>query len=289
MTAKLTDVTVEKLGLVTDGANQETFFLLKSEDVVDGAPVANAIEPLVEGTNTEQVAEQVADQVTKSVWQKLLAIFKAATAPVDDKGPLDETEPDDVCPDCNKPMAECVCDKPIAKTIETTTNETLTRVSNVVTKNMEEPIMSDIEMVAKAQYDLLSGTVDDLKTRLAKAEALAETARDQQALNESIAKAQELAALPINPTELGTNLWKLAKADAQLAIYFDAVLKASDRLLWDLGIFGERGTDKVADQTDPVLKAAQSANPREALLNLNKRDAAKYVAMRQAATSGRRM
>ena len=149
--------------------------------------------------------------------------------------------------------------------------------------------MSEMETVAKAQYDLLANTVEDLKTRLAKAEAVAEQARDTAALQDTIAKAGELVALPINATELGTNLWKLAKQDATLANYFEAVLKAADKLLLDLGIYGERGTSQVAETTDPILKAAQSADPRAALLALNPRDANEYLAKRQAATAGRRM
>lgn len=268
MATELTNVEVEKLGLVTVGANQEQFFLLKS-DPVAGEPVASTAD------NNELV-----ETVTKSVWAKLVDFFKAKDAkPEDDMSEEEQSMADDEEDELGKKKKVCKDDSDIAKATDP--------VANIIS---EEPQMSDanVEMVAKAQYDLLAGTVDDLKTRLAKAESIAEAARDASALQDAIAKAGALEALPINPSELGTNMHKLAKSDPQLALYFDAVLKAADKLLLDLGIYGERGIT-TGNDADPVMKAAQSANPREAMLSLNRRDAAEYLAKRQAATGGRRM
>jgi hypothetical protein len=277
MTAKLEDTVVEKLGLVTVGANQEQFFLLKS------APDAG--EPVVNTADNNELVETV----TKSVWAKLVDFFKAKDAkPEDAMSDEEQSMADDEEDELEKKKkAVCKDDSDIAKVASATNDKATDPVANIIS---EEPQMSDVnvEMVAKAQYDLLAGTVDDLKTRLAKAESIAEAARDASALQDAIAKAGALEALPINPSELGTNMHKLAKSDPQLALYFDAVLKAADKLLLDLGIYGERGIT-TGNDTDPVMKAAQSANPREAMLSLNRRDAAEYLAKRQAATGGRRM
>jgi len=270
---ELIDVNVEKLGLVTVGANQEQFFLLKSATDA-GEPVANTSEL----TDNSAIVETV----TKSVWAKLVDFFKAKDAPMPSEEEQALADEEDELEKKKKEVCKDV------DTIDTPATD-IAKATSVATK-VEEPQMSDVnvEMVAKAQYDLLAGTVDDLKTRLAKAEATAEASRDSAALQDAIAKAGALEALPINPSELGTNMHKLAKSDPQLALYFDAVLKAADKLLLDLGIYGERGITTGQD-IDPVMKASQSADPRAALLGLDRRSANEYLAKRQAATGGRRM
>lgn len=142
--------------------------------------------------------------------------------------------------------------------------------------------MSD--MIAKSDYDVLVKSVGDLQERLVKAELVAAAARDNEARTSEIAKAGEISALPVNPVEYGDNLYKLGKLDAALKSYFANLVKTADGMLMELGIFAEHGTTQSAIDTSPVTKAANSANPREALLNLSPRDAALYVASRQAAT-----
>jgi len=272
---ELKEVEVEKLGLVTNGANQETFFLLKSADAAT-VSIENATATVSQPDQQEVQKEDLAGQVEKSVWQRITALFKQALEP--------EHQPE-VLAELGVEKAECATASDPEEEDDEEEDAPVMKQESI----LEVPPMSDVEMVAKAQYDLLANSVTDLQTRLAKAEAIAESARDTSALQAAIVKAGELVALPINATDLGTNLHKLAKADPELAKYFEAVLKASDKLLLDLGIYGERGTSNVAETTDPILKAAQSADPRAALLALSPREANEYLAKRQAATAGRRM
>ena len=267
MPNELIEVDVEKLGLVTNGANQETFFLLKS--AANDAATVSAENATATVSQPDQ--QEIQKEVERNVWQRITALFKQALEPEHKPEVLAEITKVECANEDDEEDKED--ESPVAK------QEPI----------MEVTPMSDVETVAKAQYDLLATTVEDLKTRLAKAEEKAALADDASRLQESIAKARALEALPINATELGTNLHKLAKSDPQLAIYFDAVLKAADKLLLDLGIYGERGTSRTADASDPIEKAASATDPRAALLSLDKRAQAEYLAKRQAATAGRRM
>ena len=273
MTSELTEVSVEKLGLVTNGANQETFFLLKSA-ANDTATVSNE-NATATVSQPDQQEIQIADEVTKSVWQRITNLFKQA---------LEPEHQAEVLAEIGVEKAVCAPEEAASDPEKEDDEEE----EQPVMKSIKESPMSEMEMVAKAQYDLLAVTVTDLQTRLAKAEQVAEDARDASTLQAYIAKADALVALPISALDLGTNLHQLAKLDVKLANYFEAVLKAADTLLLDLGIYTERGTSSAAE-SDPILKAAKSANPKEALLSLSARDQAEYLAKRQAATANRRM
>jgi len=274
MTAQLKDVTVEKLGLVTTGANKEEFFLLKHDSEANSE------------ANNEATA-----QIAESIWQRLLKALRRpsgeptaltaealtvasdpeAALPVSATGVLSDALSDSLsdAPILGQPVAP---DNVVEKIKET-----------VVEEAMEK------DMVAKSDYDALVKTVEGLQARVAQAEAETDAARHTQERLTEIAKAGELLALPVNPTELGDALYKLGQSDPALKQYFAALLKTADNMLAGLGIFEERGTAQAAPYEDPVAKAAAAEDPRAALLNLSPQAAVAYIKARQAAVSGRRM
>jgi len=274
MTAQLKDVTVEKLGLVTTGANKEEFFLLKHDSEANSE------------ANNEATA-----QIAESIWQRLLKALRRpsgeptaltaealtvasdpeAALPVSATGVLSDALSDSLsdAPILGQPVAP---DNVVEKIKET-----------VVEEAMEK------DMVAKSDYDALVKTVEGLQARVAQAEAETDAARHTQERLTEIVKAGELLALPVNPTELGDALYKLGQSDPALKQYFAALLKTADNMLAGLGIFEERGTAQAAPYEDPVAKAAAAEDPRAALLNLSPQAAVAYIKARQAAVSGRRM
>ena len=267
---ELEDVTVEKLGLVTAGANRETIFLMKSDPAV------------AEGSDSLEA------KVAETIWAKLTRVLKSIV-----EGQSVEAVTEHIVKEQHmmQPMDEDM-DEEKAK-------EMLAEEEKKHKKDMPEAdsashklekgatTMSEKEMIAKSDYDILAKSVEQLNARLVKAEAEAEAARDSREREARIVKAAELSALPVTAVELGGNLHKLAKLDPALEQYFSALIKTADEMLTGLGIFEERGTAQAAAFVEPVAKAAKSANPREALPNLSKADAAAYVQARQVATGGK--
>ena len=291
---EIVDVQVEKLGLVTAGANGEEFFLLKSDETGSA--------------ETQTALAGVEAAVAETIWTRMAKVFKrvmsaeAEIAQTDNTADIASMDAADsvalpgvetTVPEFQHSNTESAPSPAIAKVCAPDSTdddekddeemEPMSKSHPDQTNEMRTK-MSDVEMVAKSDYEVLAKSVELLKDRLAKAEAEAEAARDSRERDARIAKAAELTALPVTAVELGSNLHKLAKFDPALAQYFDALIKTADNMLNGLGVFQEYGTSQMPELSEPVMKAAQSADPRAALLSLNARDAAKYVASRQAAT-----
>ena len=278
MTAQLEDVTVEKLGLVTTGANKEEFFLLKHDSEANSE------------ANNEATA-----QIAESIWQRLLKALRrpsgeptaltaeALTVASDPEAALPVSATGVLSDALSDSLSDSLSDAPILGQPVAPDNVVEKIKETVVEEAMEK------DMVAKSDYDALVKTVEGLQARVAQAEAETDAARHTQERLTEIAKAGELLALPVNPTELGDALYKLGQSDPALKQYFAALLKTADNMLAGLGIFEERGTAQAAPYEDPVAKAAAAEDPRAALLNLSPQAAVAYIKARQAAVSGRRM
>ena len=134
---------------------------------------------------------------------------------------------------------------------------------------------SDISALEKA----------DLLARLEKAEKALAEAHEEKERQVFISKAQaRMSDLPCNSTELADQLYFISKADPKRAEWWEANLVAWSNILNDASLFVEKGTSAPSEVSEPVAKAAASADPKAALLAVKSADAWRYVAERQQAT-----
>jgi len=96
-----------------------------------------------------------------------------------------------------------------------------------------------------------------------------------------LAKAQTYTAFPVPASELADHLYWLSKTDAARFTWFESVIKAVDNTLHDANLFVEKGTNAPVEN-DAISAALKSADPRAALLALDRNQAQAYLqAMRK--------
>jgi len=149
-----------------------------------------------------------------------------------------------------------------------------------------EAIMPDfsekLEMLEKAKNDLAKSNAD-LSERLAKAEARAAKQEEQSMIMAEIQKAKSsYAYIPVSQTEIGNFMYWVRKADAEKADWIESVMKSVDAQLRQASLYTEVGSSYV-DSSEPVAKAANSANPKEDMLNVDPKAAQEYLARRRSA------
>lgn len=282
---ELTDITVDTLGLVSQGANGEEFFLVKAADG------ATAFEPELE------------QRVTTNIWQRLKTLFQKAASGVNadtitaptmtssepsaDTTVLDGVTTDIVVTDsvaktvatsvetlAIAPMAEVVTTAPTTTPVVIDVIKDLTAMETMTnTTNLDGGTPMADEVINKSDYDALA-------VRLEKAEQALLKAQDEKERQAWVIKAQSYNALPAEVTELAEQLHALAKWDTNRVTYWVNLLKAVDALARDANLFTETGS--AVQPTSAIAKALTAADPTAALLALSKADQLAYLADKRA-------
>lgn len=267
---RLTDVEVQKVGLVSLGANQERFFLLKSvqEDVMP--------EDQVTAPDTDQILddeswiEKLKTRLGLNKQDEAVAEEPEAEVEVgaESEGEVEAEAEPEVEPEVE---VEQPADEPIAE--------------EEVEKRDEQP-----ETIEKV--DALEKANRELSERLEKAEAMLAEQQERAARAEFVEKVDALRCVPVEKSALVDRLHQLYKADSDLYGFFYGVLSAMDKALADAGLFIETGTTEVEEKdTDAVIqKAIASGNADElakALFALPKDEANAIIEARRKKT-GRR-
>lgn len=253
---ELSDVEVDTLGLVSHGANKEEFFLLKSDS----------------GSTEESV-------LTESVWRRIAATIRKAfsfeaepaTDPVNEEVAKDEPATEPTEPIISEPAADLTkspAEQPPALETEPAAEVVTTKRSNAMSDEISPAVPTE-SFVSKADHDAVVQEVALLKSELAKAQEEKERAV-------YLTKAQTYTSLPVSPSELADHLYWLAKTDADRYTWFESVIKALDNTMHDASIFVEKGTSAPVEN-DAISAALKSADPRAALLSLDRNTANAYL------------
>lgn len=277
---ELSEIEVETLGLVNQGANREEFFLMKN---AEDQEVLSEIEAAT------------ADTITKTVWQRIMGLFqKAATEVMPNE--VDETEaeaedevesetitvaeaevgkatPEELTsptPTVVSPVVEPETEVLAVKTAATTTTSVDPTTVVLIKEDqiMEENVMAENEF-SKADYEAIAKRLELAETELAKA-------REEKAQQVWLTKTAGYGYLPVAQAELAGKLYSIAKLDGALAEWVAEVFKAVDNMVADSGMFVEKGHN--IPEVDAITKAMQSADPKAALLGLPKAEAEAYLA-----------
>ena len=268
---ELKDVQVDTLGLVERGANQEEFFLLKTEDVT--------IEADTVDTNKvqEQNQSEMEEKVTKSVWQKLIELFKKSVA--DPSIITIETSNEEL----NKEEAILINDPVVAeKQLQEESNKEEIMPDNIETEKIEEVITETIEETEKGEPEMPTteemiskADFEKAQVRISELENTLEAVRVEKEQMTWLNKAAEFGYAPVSTKELGDHFYTLAKYDMKEVDWLVDLLKSYDAMLADSGMYQEKGTSLV--QEDALANALSSENPREALLSIPRKDQEAYI------------
>jgi len=265
---ELQDVQVETLGLVNRGANQEDFFLLKSEDREGDETSQNKVQ--------ESHESKMEEKITKSVWQKLIDLFKTSVAEL----PEEETvEEDTVVEEKQGVITEQTTEEVIEEKSEELIIDSVTE-KIVTEKNMGESKMAEeqtAEVITKAMYD-------DLATKYADIAKELEAEKIEKAKISWVNKAAGFGYVPVASKELGEHLYNISKYDAKEADWLVDLLKSYDAMLQDSGFFMEKGTSTV--ESDVIEKAMKADNVKDALLALPRSEAERYLREMRARVRG---
>lgn len=257
---KLVDVEVETVGLVTDGANQEEFFLLKSDELPEGQ--LEQVEEVKDMPNEQDVEKTDVEEVVETT-------------------EVAET-----------PETESVVDA----SQDSLSKEDVGAVRRFLNLFKSEPEEAQEDVPAdtdlKSEVEELRKAQDDLKTELAKAKEDAEKEREERANQEYVEKANSYKSLPIKADEFATHFRAIAKSAPESVEWFEALLRAVDNQLQESDIFKETGNSEITDEPDGILEKAQKLvndgeadNLKDALLSTSVNEAEAYVQKRQTALS----
>lgn len=271
---ELSDVEVDTLGLVTRGANKEEFFMLKSAE-------ADALTGKADNTDIDSA--EPTDVVSESVWRRIAEVIRKAFTMemVDNEAtPVELTDTTETTP--TEPVAEAVAEKseppapeadPVVNDVEKT-EPVMDSESNESTLK-ESVAMDENTFVSKAEHESVVQEVAVLKAALAQAQEEKERAV-------YLTKAQSYTSLPVSPSELADHLFWLSKTDSARYDWFESVIKALDNTMHDANLFVEKGTSTPIEN-DAITAALKSADPRAALLAMDRSSANAYLqAVRKA-------
>jgi len=253
---KLSDIEVESVGLVSLGANQKKFFLLKSmkevNDMSDKNTDTSTVQPTVDAEEQAQV--EVTDGVLAKIGDFVRSLVKKEALVAEGGEPEVEVE--------TEPVVE----------------------ADVAEAKLE--VAERIEVLTKANETLLS--------RLEKAEKAFAIERDAREKAEYVEKAKVFKSVPAKIEELAEQLHFLYKTDEKRGEYWYSLLKAVDAQMKDGGIFTEVGSDEnvAAGDGDLVAKIEKIAEKgtiedvRKALFEMGSDAAYDYLADRRLAIKG---
>jgi len=282
-TYELTNVAVDTLGLVTQGANRETFFLLKADET---APTEAT---LAEAPNLWQrflrfMSKAMDAELATLPEEAVTSTPETPAGDVTEVGNISKVEAveeivEPVEPAIEVPVAEVAKEEPISEPISETnvvpvsaTPEATAPVVVETTKSGEAHAMEDT--VEKSELAQRLTELEKANANLLAEIAKAQDERDRAAM---LTKAQAYAALPVAPVELADRLHALAKWDAGQLTFWTDLLKSVDALVQD--VYAERGSTVYHEQAQPdvVQTVIKSDDPRAALLSMSRKDAENYL------------
>jgi hypothetical protein len=172
--------------------------------------------------------------------------------------------------------------------------EQLQEVVQEETPSLEDVAKADTvgEQVAPAllaRVEVLEKEKDAMREQLEKAQQAAQKERDLRERREWLEKARAMPAVPVKADELAEKFHSLAKADAELAAWFEAALQAVDAQLRDSGLFVETGTSKEPGEETIIEKAERLKAEgkyetfKDALLDLSAQGGWNYLRERRQA------
>jgi len=269
---ELSDVQVDTLGLVTDGAAKETFFLLKSAEPQEGTDPEPVVPVVDEAALTKSVVTRLFEAIVGKRAPSSLATEDAAEEAVEKE--VSESIPDepeaeletetlksdtDTGQDSEAPITGT---KDVEKGVDSMSDET----------NVVDTRLADLEKSLKAQQDREA----DLLARLEKAEQDARNERELREREVYVTKASNLGNFPVPSAELGEQLHWLSKQDEAREQFWTELLKAIQNSLDDAALFVEKGN--VLPEADPIEKAITSgADIKQALQSLPPQVAENYI------------
>lgn len=247
----LSNVKVVSVGLVPRGANQEDFFLLKSDEE------DNSMKDIQDATQTQDapvVSEDVLKKEEVSWLRGLMNKF---------------TKPEDI---------------PAAKEPEATPEP------EPVVKTDVEPDQTPSEPDWKSEFEKIAKAQETLVDRLEKAEADAAKERDARERIDFVQKAAVFNKMPVAAEKLADELMFLSKGGKDHYDFWYGLLSAVDKTLKDGNIFVEIGkssdnTIPAVKNYEDIVELAKNGEPkdiREALLKLGKREGDSYLKSRRA-------
>lgn len=272
---ELSDVQVETLGLVTQGANREEFFLLKSDTTAENqtTPETNL------WTRFLKLFQKTVDTEMAELAKTEAEVPEPATETPEPEVVLAEPAPDGITipegeitePTSSAPMtvAEVTPELP-APVVEP---EPEVEASEPQTSNLEATMEDTVEKAATE----LEGRLAELEKANAALVAEVEKAREERDRETYIAKANSFAAIPVAPVELGEQLHALAKWDAKRLSFWTDLLKSIDALAADAELFIEKGTAFTPEQPDALAVIAKADDPKAEILKLSRKDAEAYL------------
>lgn len=276
-TYELTNVAVDTLGLVTQGANRETFFLLKADET---APTEAT---LAEAPNLWQ---RFLRFMSKAMDAELATLPEATATSTPETPAGDVTEVGNISKEEVTEEVEPITEVPVAEvTKEEPATEPILETNAVPESSLADaPVV--VETTKSGEAHAMEDTVEksELAQRLtelekANANLLAEIAKAQDERDRAamLTKAQTYAALPVAPVELADRLHALAKWDAGQLTFWTDLLKSVDALVQD--VYAERGSTVYHEQAQPdvVQTVIKSNDPRAALLSMSRKDAENYL------------
>lgn len=313
---QLQDVDVVTVGLVSQGANGEEFFLMKSDQggnmpSTEETKKDGAIEGAGEGTPADEAG----------FWTKLAETFRnvLSATPQQTEKALD--------PEADKALKQAVAILTAAKDkLPPAGTKALQMLQGLMGMaaggaagagaapegagagagagaaasgdgypapgaQMKSAGVSDVGKAATdpavtIQLEALAKANQTLQTRLDAAEQAATAERDARALSDLVQKARDLGAVSTKPEELAEQLAFITKSDPKRAAWWESVLQALNKQLVDGGLFKEAGTSQ-----SPVIKSteqkvneaiAKGQSPRDILLGLDDKDAQEYLDQQHA-------
>jgi hypothetical protein len=256
---RVEETEVLTVGLVPQGANQEEFFLIKSDDG------GGEMDELGQQVNTAQVHAdtgsdallqaildrlQKAEATPKEVAMKMLEAVKGMTVPPELKWVVRALES---VAAGKKP--EYGYPKPAGNGEEMKKMDEgeITQVEKAATPAVPPEVLSKLEILEKANADL--------QARLAKAEADAAAQRAERRLVEISKQVESMVALPVEVHEIAKDLAWIEKQEggAEVLERLMGILRAVDKALAASQIFKEFGTSMPKQERSLIEEAEKLA------------------------------
>lgn len=253
---KLHDVEVQAVGLVSVGANQEQFFLLKSQDAeVDMSD------------KVDTIADEVDDEVVESFATRLWKSFSAKLAARKDEEVVEKA-----------PEVEVVEEQQPEVAAETEAEAEVEKSAAVEEK------VEDEEKVALAKAN------QELQDRLEAVEKALKEKEDAVERAEYVKKAQEFGHLGVDGEVLAEQLHFLAKADEGRYAFWTGLLASVEAKAKDSGLFDEIGKsgddgeqkDFEAQLVEAIAKSGDKSI-RDTLASMSRDEAEAYLCGRREA------
>jgi len=297
-THRLSEIETSSIGLVQRGANNSTFFLLKSQEAipmddeleieeVEETPSLDTTDPPPETSPPPEAVpvddgffEKMRGQFEKwgiikaraskdaiAAAAKMLGVNPKQMAKLYGQMMEGEEEPEEEMEMGKKPASQAKPGKQSTRKAAPPQEET---------QMTKDDLQKAIEAAQEAKMDALlekaktelekayEAKVKTLETQVSDLSKEATDQRDKREKREFLEKAMTFRCFPVSYTELGGMLQQLHKSvDKEAYEKWEATLKAADAQLFTAGLFNEMGTARTADEVvleERVEKIAKEKN-----------------------------